>query len=151
MARGRRLGLNMGVYNRLDAADKSAYKESVYSKYLKIRKNKQKEPERPSSIRGGRPKPPKPRPLPPKQQRPKKYQTTEEDKMSMTGSGYYGLGPGELNRRIAQNEALADVAFSKVSSNQKNLTAEDQAHVYRGLKFQGRADLFRKAKNYGKP
>lgn len=30
MARGRRLGLNMGVYNRLDAADKSAYKASSH-------------------------------------------------------------------------------------------------------------------------
>ena len=86
-----------------------------------------------------------------KQERPKKYQPTEKDKRSMTGFGYYGLGPGELNRRIAQNEAIADVAFGKVSSKQKTLTAEDQAHVYRGLKFQGRADLFRKAKNYGKP
>ncbi len=87
----------------------------------------------------------------PGKMKPKKYQPTEKDKKFMTGMGYYGLGPGELNRRIAQNKAIADVAFGKVSSKQRTLTAEDQAHVYRGLKFQGRADLFRKAKNYGKP
>ena len=87
-----------------------------------------------------------------KQERPKKYQPTEKDKRSMTGFGYYGLGPGELNRRIAQNKAISEAAFGKVSGLKQNtLTAEDQAHVYRGLKFQGRADLFRKAKTWGKP
>ncbi len=124
-----KLGIHKGVYDKLDAADKSAYKKSVFAKYLTMRKNFTKEYQKPTQ----------------------KYQPTGEDKRFMTGKGYHGLGPGELNRRIAQNEAIADVAFGKVSSKQKTLTAEDQAHVYRGLKFQGRADLFRKAKNYGKP
>ena len=127
-----KLGIHKGVYDKLDAADKSAYKKSVFSKYLTMRKNL-------------------PQQRLPKQERPKKYQPTREDKNFMTGMGYYGLGAVEMNRRIAQNEAIADIAFGKVSSKQKTLTAEDQAHVYRGLKFQGRADLFRKAKNYGKP
>ena len=137
-----KLGIHKGVYDKLDAADKSAYKKSVFAKYLTMRKNLQKE--YPITREYQRPKKPA-------NQRPKKYQPTREDKNFMTGMGYYGLGAVEMNRRIAQNEAIADVAFGKVSSKQKTLTAEDQAHVYRGLKFQGRADLFRKAKNYGKP
>tara|TARA_B100000214_G_C23969014_1_gene629134 strand:- start:2487 stop:2897 length:411 start_codon:yes stop_codon:yes gene_type:complete len=130
--------LNMDVYRRLDAADKKAYKESS-PRYQALKKAISKSRNQRLQQRL------------PKQERPKKYQPTEKDKRWMTGYGYHGLGAVEMNRRIAQNEAIADVAFGKVSSKQKTLTAEDQAHVYRGLKFQGRADLFRKAKNYGKP
>ena len=86
MARGRRLGLNMGVYNRLDAADKSAYKASSPS----FQRFKQAMKER------GKARRPLPRPTPGPRGKVKPFDATTQ-----------GLGYHEKARRTQQHNILA--------------------------------------------
>jgi hypothetical protein len=98
MARGRsKLGLNMGVYNRLDAADKSAYKASSPS----YRRIKQAMKERGKRIR------PLPRPTSfPKAMKKPPFDATTQ-----------GMGYQEMARRTKQHNILA----TKQYESYKNL------------------------------
>jgi len=145
-----KIGFNKGVYNKLDAADKSAYKKSVYSKFLKARKASEKGM-RPLPVRGERPKP-TPRPLPVKGERPEsrmkplphyprgnkkglpegfKERYSEAfakarsriSNTSAVGQGYSGLGAVEMNKRKAQHTAMADIAKAKHQEASNRLTS----------------------------
>ena len=145
-----KIGFNKGVYNKLDAADKSAYKKSVYSKLLKARKASH-EGMRPLPVRGERPKP-TPRPLPVKGDLPEsrmkplphypggnkkglpegfKERYSEAfasarsriSNTSAVGQGYAGLGAVEMNKRKAQHTAMADIAKAKHQEASSRLTS----------------------------
>ena len=146
-----KIGFNKGVYNKLDAADKSAYKKSVYSKFLKARKASY-EGMRPLPVRGERPKP-TPRPLPVKGDLPEsrmkplphypggnkkglpegakeKYidalnraKGHISNNSSAVGQGYSGLGVVEMNKRKAQHTAMADIAKAKHQEASNRLTS----------------------------
>ena len=153
-----KIGFNKGVYNKLDAADKSAYKKSVYSKFLKAKKASQKDM-RPLPVRGERPKP-TPRPLPVKgdlpeskmkplphypggnkkglpegfKERYSKALASAKSRISNTsavGQGYAGLGAVEMNKRKAQHTAMANIAKAKhqeASGRLSNMTGLIGAH-----------------------
>ena len=145
-----KLGIHKGVYDKLDAADKSAYKKSVYSKLLKARKASH-EGMRPLPVRGERPKP-TPRPLPVKGDLPEsrmkplphypggnkkglpegfKERYSEAfasarsriSNTSAVGQGYAGLGAVEMNKRKAQHTAMADIAKAKHQEASSRLTS----------------------------
>ena len=86
MARGRRLGLNMGVYNKLDAADKSAYKASSPS-YQRLK-----------AAYGQRAK--ARRPLP-------RVTPSPKGKVKFFDATTQGMGYQEMARRTQQHNILA--------------------------------------------
>ena len=92
MARGRRLGLNVGVYNRLDAADKSAYKASSPS-YQRLKQS--------ALARVKRIKPTPRRPLPPRDTPHDKGRKQPFDATTQ------GMGYQEMARRTQQHNILA--------------------------------------------
>jgi hypothetical protein len=74
----------------------------------------------------------------PKRNPGKKYGVTPISpgmKNLLVGKGIVGLGPSELNKRVKQQQALAQKAFGS-NANKDKLTASDVANVYRGLKHE---------------
>jgi len=119
-----KIGFNKGVYNKLDAADKSAYKKSVYSKLLKAKKEAQ-QGMRPLPVKGERPKP-TPRPLPVKGERP---ESRMKPLPHYPGEYKKGLPEGFKGKPI--DKARYSKAFAKARSRISNTSAVGQG--YSGL------------------
>jgi hypothetical protein len=58
----------------------------------------------------------------------------------LVGEGKAGLGKDELKRRVKQHNALAEKAFASVKGKEQ-LTAADEANIYRGIKLKNDAKL----------
>ena len=129
------VGMNKGVYDKLDSEDQKAYKKSLYSGYM----NKFKQFR---DIHKGdrvRPRVPLPRPQPYPIES-KGVAKQKVDPNGFIGSGLAGLGQNELKRRVEQHNALANKAFERAGGGKKEtLTAADVANVYRGIQLQNRA------------
>jgi len=81
--------------------------------------------------------------------KPPKYQRPDDN--GFIGAGLTGLGQNELQRRVKQHNALAQKAFQSAGGGKKEaLTAADVANVYRGLRFQNRANVMKTMANYEK-
>jgi hypothetical protein len=132
-SKNRYLGMNKGVYDKLDSADQKAYKNSLYSGYI-------------NKFKGFRDihKGDRPRPLPKQPYDIEKIRRgvakQEVDPNGFIGSGLAGLGQNELKRRVEQHNALAKKAFERAGGGEKEtLTTADVSNVYRGIQLQNRA------------
>ena len=114
-----KLGINKGVYSKLDAADKSAYKKSVYFKFLKARRDALRNAPRPLPVKPGRGE--RQRPIPKPSPKPTPINKGSKPQPSAVGQGYAGLGAVEMNKRKAQHTALRDIALSKHTEAYKNM------------------------------
>jgi len=124
--------MKKGVYDKLDSADQKAYKNSLYSQYIKKFKDVR------DRHKGDRPRGPKPRQ--PYDIESRGVSKQKIDPNGFIGSGLAGLGQNELKRRVEQHNALANKAFEKAGGGKKEtLTAADVSNVYRGIQLQNRA------------